>query len=353
MIGKVFESVVNAHLLSYLEAHHLLSDAQYGFRYGRSTGDLLAYVTEHVSKVLDRQGETRSVALDISKAFDKVWHRGLLHKLQSYGIGGDLFKLLTSFLQSRQISVVLDGQKSQTRHINAGVPQGSVIGPTLFLLYINDLPDNVVSKLVMYADDTTLFNSLDKTKDLPQRQQLCDTLNRDLQTVQEWGHQWLVSFNSSKTKGILHSRSRDTSQHLDLQMCGTALEEQESIPLLGLTVCRDLSWKKYIQSICKQASQRVGCLYRARRYLHSEVIFYLYKSTVRPLMEYCCHLWAGAPSTHLRPLERVERRVLNLIGQTFSEKLQPLSVSVLSCPDPHVRLLRRQCSKSNASAVAL
>ena len=325
VIGKVFESVLNAHLLSYLERHHLLSDAQYGFRYGRSTGDMLAYVTEHVSRVLDRQGETRSVALDISKAFDKVWHRGLLHKLRSYGIEGDLFQILISFLQNRQISVVLDGQKSQTRHVDAGVPQGSVIGPTLFLLYINDLPDNVVSKLVMYADDTTLFNSIDKTKDSPQRQQLCDTLNKDLQTVQEWGQQWLVSFNSSKTKSIRHTRSRDTSDLFDLQMCDTTLDEQQSISLLGLTVSRDLSWKKYLQSVCKQASQRIGCLYRACRFLHPEVVLYLYKSTVRPLMEYCCHLWAGAPSTHLSPLDKVERRVKNLVGPKLFQKLQPLS----------------------------
>lgn len=326
VIGKIFESILNGHLLNYLESLHLLSDTQYGFRQARSTGDLLAYVTEHVSRTLDRQGETRSVALDISKAFDKVWHKGLLHKLRAYGIGGDLLQLLSSFLRNRQISVVLDGQKSQTRLVNAGVPQGSVIGPTLFLLYINDLPDNIVSKLVMYADDTTLFNSLDKPRDQLQKQQMRETLNRDLQTVHEWGQQWLVSFNSSKTKSMRHTRSRDASHQVGLQMCGTVLDEQESISLLGLTVCRDLSWKKYLQSVCKQASQRVGCLYRARRFLQPEVVLHLYKSTVRPIMEYCCHLWAGAPVTHLSPLDRVERRVKNLVGQNLCGELQPLSV---------------------------
>ena len=204
------------------------------------------------------------------------------------------------------MSVVLDGQKSSTRQLNAGVPQGSVLGPTLFLLYINDLPDNIVSKLVMYADDTTLFNSADKGKDYLQRQQLCDTLNRDLQTVEEWGHRWLVSFNSNKTKSILHSRSKDKSHHSSLEMSGIPVKEQDAIPLLGLTMCSDMSWKVYLQSICKQASQRIGCLYRASRYLHPHVILHLYKSTVRPLMEYCCHLWAGAPHTHLSSLDRDE-----------------------------------------------
>ena len=326
IIGKVFESVVNAHLLKYLELHGLLSDKQFGFRSSRSTGDLLAYVTEQVSRVLDRQGETRTVALDISKAFDKVWHRGLLHKLASYGIKDQLLQLLTSFLQNRQISVVLDGQKSSTRHVNAGVPQGSILGPTLFLVYINDLPDSVVSKLVMYADDTTLFNSVDKASSPLQRQQLCDTLNKDLQMIHEWGSQWLVSFNPSKTQSILHSRSRDSPSQSHLLMHGSPVEQHNDISLLGLSVSSNLSWKTYLQTVSKRASQRIGCLYRASRYLHPQALLYLYKSTVRPLMEHCCHLWAGAPRSHLSALDRVERRVRNLVGHSLAEQLQPLSV---------------------------
>ena len=251
VIGKVFESVINVHLLKYLELQNLLSDKQFGFRTSRSTGDLLAYVTEYVSRILDNQGETRSVALDISKAFDKVWHRGLLHKLSSYGVKDQLLQLLTSFLQNRQICVVLDGQKSSIRNINAGVPQGSILGPTLFLVYINDLPDSIVSKLVMYADDTTLFNSAEKAKCPIQRQQLCETLNKDLQTIQEWGSQWLVSFNASKTKSILHSRTRDSSSHPQLFMSGSPIEQHKDICLLGMTVSSDLSWKIYLQSVSK------------------------------------------------------------------------------------------------------
>ena len=326
IISKVFECVVNAHLLNYLETNQLLSDSQFGFRHSRSTADILAYLTEQVSRSLEKQGVTRSVALDISKAFDKVWHRGLLHKLSSYGIEGQVYNLLSSFLRDRHIFVVLDGQKSTTRRVTAGVPQGSVLGPTLFLLYINDLPDNVVSKLVMYADDTTLSKSIDKTNSSTQRQQLSDILNRDLQSVQEWGQRWMVTFNSSKTKALLHSRSRDKSQHPSLQMSGSNLSEQEAISLLGLTLSSDLSWRQYLQSIFRQASQRVGCLFRASRFLHPDTTLYLYKSTVRPIMEYCCHLWAGAPQTHLRPLDRVERRVKNLVGQVLGEQLQPLSV---------------------------
>lgn len=325
--GKIFEAVLNQTIVNFLETQNLLSEAQYGFRHSRSTADLLSYVTEHVSRILDRQGETRSVALDISKAFDKVWHRGLLLKLRSYGIGDQLHKLLASFLSDRQISVVLDGQKSSTKVINAGVPQGSILGPTLFLLYINDLPDCLVSKLVMYADDTTLFNSKERLRNsTQQRQHLCDTLNEDLRQVSDWGTKWLVSFNPSKTQSILHSRLKGDDAQYRIQMSGNLVREQKSISFLGLTVTNDLSWKPYIQSISKQAAQRIGSLYRASSYLPPQTVCYLYKSTIRPLMEYCCHLWAGAPQTHLNLLDRVEKRARNLMGNKLANELQPLSV---------------------------
>ena len=323
--SKIFEALINKSVVNFLESHQLLSDMQYGFRYSRSTGDLLSYVTEHISRILDKQGETRTVALDISKAFDKVWHKGLLTKLHAYGITGSLHQLLSSFLKDRQISVVLDGQRSSVKHIKAGVPQGSILGPTLFLLYINDLPDSIVSQLVMYADDTTLFNSTERPN-IHTRQQLCDVMNKDLQAITEWGTEWLVAFNSSKTQSVLHSRSKKDGTQPSLQMNNGTIQEQPSISLLGLTVSSDLSWKSYIQTISKKAAQRIGSLYRASRYLQPQSILYLYKSTIRPLMEYCCHLWAGAPKTHLSLLDRVEKRAKHLIGQPLANELLPLSV---------------------------
>lgn len=115
------------------------------------------------------------------------------------------------------------------------------------------------------------------------------------------------------------------SLHQQLHMSGSSLEQQNDISRLGLTVTRDLSWKAYLHSVSKRASQRVGCLYRASRYLHPQAVLYLYKSTIRPLMEHCCHLWAGAPRSHLNSLNRVERRVRNLVGALAAE-LHPLPV---------------------------
>ena len=132
----------------------------------------------------------------------------------------------------------------------------------------------MVSKLVMYADDTTLFNSIANAKSsVQQRQQLCAVLNDDLQTVSEWGSKWLVSFNSSKTQSILHSRLKTDDGQGCLQMSNSSLQERDSISLLGLTLTNDMSWKSYIQSIGKKAAQRIGSLYRASRYLPPAVDF--------------------------------------------------------------------------------
>ena len=140
------------------------SDFQYGFSSSRSTADLLTIVSDRIARVFNRSGATRAAALD--RVFDTVWHAGLLYKLKSYGISGQIFGLISSFLSNRRLQVVLDGKSSQEYLVNAGVPQGSILGPTLFLLYINDLPDNVICNIAIYADDTTLYSKWDQASDL-------------------------------------------------------------------------------------------------------------------------------------------------------------------------------------------
>ena len=239
IISKVFESVINQHLLGFLEDHSLLTDAQFGFRHSRSTGDVLALLTEHINKALDSRGEARVVALDISKAFDKVWHRGLVLKLKSYGISGKLLGTISDFLADRHITVVHEGHSSLTHSINAGVPQGSVLGPTLFLLYINDLPDRILSELAIYADDTTLF-TVYRGSLSTSRSQASSALNQDLTNVVAWGKDWLVSFNQKKSHLLSLSGSR-TPTLPDICMDSVQLQELPGIRLLGLDITSNLS----------------------------------------------------------------------------------------------------------------
>ena len=155
MVSKAFEKLVNNRIV---DKCGLFSDLQYVSRSLRSTADLLTVASDRIARGFNRSGATRAVALDISKAFDRVWHAGLLHKLKSYGISGQIFGLISSFLSNRRLRVVLDGKSSQEYPVNARVPQGSILGPTLFLLYIDDLPDDVICNIAIYADDTIYSN---------------------------------------------------------------------------------------------------------------------------------------------------------------------------------------------------
>ena len=180
VVSKVFEKLVNNRIVDQLEKCCLFSDLQYDFRSSRSIADLLTVVSDRIARAFSRSGATRAVALDICKAFDRVWHACLLHKLKSYGISGQIFGLITSFLSNRRLQVVLDGKCSQEYQVNAGVPQGSILGPALFLLYINNPPDDVVCNIAIYADDSTLNSKFDQASDLWQQLELASELESGL-----------------------------------------------------------------------------------------------------------------------------------------------------------------------------
>ena len=230
-------------------------------------------VSDRIARAFNRSGATRAVALDISKAFDRVWHAGLLHKLKSCGISGQIFGLISSFLSNnRRLRVVLDGKSSQQYPVNAGVPQGYILGPTIFLLYINDLPDDVICNIAIYADDTTLYSKFDQAYDLWEQLELVD-----------WGRKWLVDFNAGNNQLVLFDWSENTGA-IDLKMDGSVLEEKTSFSfkMLGLTFSSKLDWGSYIVSIAKTPSKKIGALIRSMKFLSPEVALYLYKSTIRP-----------------------------------------------------------------------
>ena len=324
VVSKDFEKLLNNRIVDHLEKYRLFSDFQYGFRCSRSTADLLTVVSDRIARAFNRSGATRAVALDISKTFDRVWHAGLLHKLKSYGISGWIFGLISSFLSNRQLQVVLDGKSSQEYPVNAGVPQGSILGPKLFLLYINDLPDDVICDIVIYADDTTPYSKCDWASDLWQQLELASQLESDLWDTVDWGKKWLVDFNAGKTQLVLFDQSNNNSSY-DVKMGGSILEEKSSFRMLGLTFSSKLDWGSYIISIAKTASKKTGALIHSVKFLSPEVALYLYKSTIRPCMEYCCHVWAGAPSCYLDLLDNLQKKICRIVGPSLAASLEPLA----------------------------
>ena len=278
MVSNVFEKLVYNRIVDHLEICGFFSDFQYGFRPSRSIADLLTVVSDRIARAFNKSGITRAVALDISKAFDRVWHAGLLHKLKSYGISGQIFDLISSFLSNRQLRVVLDGKSSQEYQVNAGVHQGSILGPTLFLLYTNDFPDDVICNIAIYADDNTLNSKCDQASDLWQQLELTSELESDLQDTVDWGKKWLLDFNARKTQLVLFYRSNNNGS-IDVKMDGSVLEEKSSFKMLGSTLSK-LDVGSYIISFAKTASKKIGALIRSMKFLSPEVALYLYKSTI-------------------------------------------------------------------------
>ena len=241
MVSKVFEKLLDNRIVDHLKKCGLFSDFQYDFRSSLSTADLLTVVPDRIARAFNKSRATRAVAPDISNVFNRVWHAGPLHKLGSYGISGQIFGLISSFLSNRWLGVVLDGKSSQEYPVNAGVPQGSILGPTLFLLYINDLPDDVICNIAIYADDTTLYSKCDQASDLWQQLELASKLESDLQETVYWGRKWLVDFNGGKTQLVLFDQSNITGT-TDVKMNGSVLEEKLSFKMLCLTFSSKLHW---------------------------------------------------------------------------------------------------------------
>jgi hypothetical protein len=189
--------------------------------------------------------EVRVVFLDISKAFDKVWHTGLLKKLEALGLRNPLFE---SYLENRMQRVVVEGQSSEWENIGSGVPQGSVLGPLLFLIYINDLTDDLESCPFIFADDTTLFEVVDNPMDSGQ------LLNDDLTKISRWSNRWLVTMNPSKTRSMTFSNKRERLNHPVLSMGGCDIEEVDIYTHLGRTLQNNMSWNSHIFSVYEKAS---------------------------------------------------------------------------------------------------
>ncbi|VEN39160.1 unnamed protein product [Callosobruchus maculatus] len=307
IMSKVMETVINTQLLKYLDNNNIINDRQYGFRKHRSTGDLLAYVTHLWNGAIDNHGESRVVVLDISKAFDR---------LAAYGLPPGLRQWLNSFLKDRSLFVVVEGCSSDVFSINAGVPQGSVLSPTLFLLYINELLEITSNPIYSFADDSTLVSCMEPGKPLssqetvPRRQQHASQINADMKTIVEWGLANKVQFNVQKTQATtLTKKSHDGLPTVE----GHPIVESPSVNLLGININNNMSWHDHVVSIAKTASQKFGVLFRCRKLYTPEQLLLLYKAQIRPSLEYCSHVWGCAPKHSLKLLDTIQKRAIRLI----------------------------------------
>lgn len=330
LFSKTMESIVNCQLLQYLEDHQLLNDRQYGFRRGRSAGDLLVYLSHRWAQAIETKGEALAVSLDIAKAFDRVWHKALLSKLPSYGLPVKLCNWVTSFLAGRSMRVVVDGACSDSKSVNAGVPQGCVLSPTLFLLHINDMLQS--GSIHCYADDSTgdaVYTgrtNISRENVIESRNKLVSEIETSLGEVSDWGRLNLVQFNPTKTQ-VCAFTAKKIPFVVSPSFESTPLTAAANIGILGVDISSGVQFRGHIEGKAKLASKKLGVLNKSRRYFTPAHRLQLYKAQVRPHVEYCSHLYAGAPQYQLLPLDRIQRRATRIIDcQELSHRLDPLAL---------------------------
>ena len=224
------------------------------------------------------------VFLDISKAFDKVWHEGLIFKLKQNGISGNLLNLFENYLTNRKQRVVLNGSHSDYTSIESGVPQGSVLGPLLFLIYINDLEINVYSNVKFIADDNMLY-SVVRDPFIS-----ANDLNHDLHVIQQWAYQWKMEFNPDPTKQateVLFSCKKSKPIHPPLVFNGSVVHNKNEQKHLGLILDSGLSFAKHINEKIKKAKKVIGIIKHLSKYLPFKTLNLMYKAFVRPHLDYC------------------------------------------------------------------
>ena len=250
--SKVLEHIVHSHVMKHVDSHRILTDVQHGFRAKRSTVTQLIITIHDLVKTIQDNKSVHAAILDFSKAFDKVPHQRLLRKLEYYGIRENLLKWLESFLIGRTQLVICHGSQSKSVMVTSGVPQGTVLGPLLFLLYVNDLPANLQSSVRLFADDALLYGIISNEVD-------CNRLQADLFELERWQDRWQMKFNPSKCKIICISTKKSPPLKKYV-FCGSELDQIDSVSYLGVTLTNNLKWSQHVSSVSGKASKVLGLI---------------------------------------------------------------------------------------------
>ena len=296
---KVMEHIVYSSVIKHFESNGILSEAQHGFRKHHSCITQLVEAVHDFADALDKGQQLDAVTLDFSKAFDKVPHRRLCKKLFHYGIQGKLLQWIRGFLSNRTQQVVLDGCSGASVPVISGVPQGTVLGPLLFLCYVNDIPNCVSSKIRLYADDILIYRVITCDTD-------SDELQKDLVSLQKWSDEWQMFFNPQKCYFIRFSYRQVIFGH-GYFICNVPIQECDSIKYLGVTIDSRLNWSEHVDAISHKANQVRGFLQRNLRACSRDVKLRSYKMYVDPILDYASAIWSPYLVKHINKLESIQR----------------------------------------------
>ena len=304
-IGKVLEKCIHKHVYNFLQYNNIITQSQSGFIRGDSTVNQLLCIYNDLCSSFDKGITAQAVYLDISKAFDRVWHTGLLSKLEAVGIRGKLLNWFRDYLSCRMQATVIKGEKSDFKSVSAGVPQGSVLGPLLFLIYINDIVNNIQSVIKLFADDTSLSLALNNPDSR------AEILNHDLEKINEWAKKWKVRFNEEKTEQLNFTRGQNQNQQLTFG--SKTLKETPSHKHLGVILQNNCRWDEHIRSVINKTSMLISCLRSYKYKISRKALETMYKSFILPLFDYADIVWDNCTDTQSKKLESLHLEAIRII----------------------------------------
>ena len=312
---KVFEKIVYNKLFNFISDNNILYDHQYGFRKGRSTQQAIVTLVDRITKSQDIGDIVTTLLIDLKKAFDTIDHRILLRKLYSYGIRGTMFKWIEGYLTGRSQYVIFDGKVSETRSIKCGVPQGSILGPLLFILSVNDICNvSPILFKILYANDTCVLISGNH--------------------LNNWFKANKLSLNTKKSFFMIFHRSRIKTNVINkVVIDNNDLTQVKSAKYLGVIIDHKLNCIEHISYVKSKISKGIGIMYKARQFLTKKALLMLYHAYIYPYMTYCIEVWGCASQTQLNCLFLLPKKIIRIMN--FSHYLaytNPLFLSMEVLP---------------------
>ena len=308
-LSKIIEKVINNRMVKFLDEHEILSKTQFGFRKKMGTETALLNYIDHIQNELNNNKYTISVFMDLSKAFDVIDHKILEHKLSHYGFRGKFLEFLLSFIKDRKYFVHINGQSSETKTVNTGVPQGSTLGPLLFLLYINDMAlCSILLFLSQFADDSTItFSSQNLFQTIM-------TVEEEFKRILDWLAANKLIINLNKTHLMLFT-NRARPDAISITANGQSISEVTETKFLGVILDNKLCWDAHIKYISQKISKSVSILRILKHTFPTNILKTIYHSLIYPYYNYCNLIWGCAASTHLESLVLLQKKCIRLISK--------------------------------------
>ena len=311
-LAKIFEKALKSRLEEFLNINHTISNNQFGFRANYSTNDAIYTLTSSINKNLDENKKCITVFLDLAKAFDTVSHKKLITKLESVGIRGIALEVFASYLKNRLQFVKIEDKISNGHIVTTGVPQGTVIAPILFSIFINNLCQlKITGKLISYADDTAVIFSGSNWDDVVSK------VSKDMAKIKNWLDSNLLALNISKTKFItfsIYNSKLPNIKQINIDNNTENLESTDKIKYLGVIVDKNLKWHDHILYITGKIRKLIHKFYNIRDILSRKTLLIVYKSLIESIIRYGIIVWGGTYENALMPVKIIQKTILKIIS---------------------------------------